>query len=556
VQKRLSTPIFSIKWKGWILIPESGVYKFATTSDDGSFLRINKKLVVDNGGHHGLEKVSGEIFLEKGSSPFEVLYFNSGGPGAIKTFWTPPNRSEERIPGEYLFVKRPTLIDFRLRKGIMRSVSRFRTPGLILGIVLILLLPLLVSFKVVTPKFQTFLRSASKRLIFSGIILIFIIGILEVFSAAFFIKFQEQFTFFDAQQYLVTEERQEKKRAIIESSGEQYLALGWDTNFSTPYGERPRKTLYNKPFISTFGDSFMYCAEVEDDQTWQTHLADFLKMDVYNFGVSGYGTDQAYLKFLSVYPEIRTPVVVLGVTTENINRIVNVYRPFYFPGTAGRSTKPRFILKNNKLDLLENPIRNKEEIKKLGDIQFIQQIGKFDWWYNRDNHPILQFPYSKILFNKRMWLEAFYGKGNRKIDDMNPRPWENLWGSEEARNLMFRILDAFVDYVEEHNAIPIIMVLPLQAQVRLKFNKQRHEEKVVKLLQYCERQKYLYFEGITPLAKSVTTEEQIRDLYAGHVSPKGNRILAEAMFQYLQKALPDLISHYQKMEDFQVTALE
>ena len=155
-----------------------------------------------------------------------------------------------------------------------------------------------------------------------------------------------------------------------------------------------------------------------------------------------------------------------------------------------------------------------------------------------------------------MWLEAFYGKGNYKINDMNPRPWENLWGSEEARNLMFRILDAFVDHVEEHNAIPIIMVLPLQDQVRLKFNKQRHEEKVIKLLQYCERQNYLYFEGITPLANSVAAESHIRDLYVGHVSPKGNRILAEAMFQYLQKALPDLISHYQEMEDFQVTILK
>jgi len=120
-------------------------------------------------------------------------------------------------------------------------------------------------------------------------------------------------------------------------------------------------------------------------------------------------------------------VAVSGLTTENINRIVNVYRPFYFSGTAGRSTKPRFILKNNKLNLLKNPIRSKEEIKKLGDIQFIQQIGEFDWWYNRDNYPILQFPYSKILFNKRMWIEAFYGSGNHKIDDMDPRPWENLW---------------------------------------------------------------------------------------------------------------------------------
>lgn len=122
--------------------------------------------------------------------------------------------------------------------------------------------------------------------------------------------------------------------------------------------------------------------------------------------------------------------------------------------------------------LLDNPIQTKADVQKLGDLQFLYEIGKFDWWYNRDNYPILRFPYSKILFNKRMWLEAIYGKVNRNINDMNPRPWEDLWDSEEAGELMFRILDAFVKQAQERHALPIIMILPLQYQVQLKFETQ------------------------------------------------------------------------------------
>ncbi len=35
------TEAFSVKWQGWIMISEPGMYTFATKSDDGSSLSIN-----------------------------------------------------------------------------------------------------------------------------------------------------------------------------------------------------------------------------------------------------------------------------------------------------------------------------------------------------------------------------------------------------------------------------------------------------------------------------------------------------------------------------------
>ena len=541
VHERLASRTFSVKWQGWIVIPATGTYIFATESDDGSYVLIENKRVVDNGGIHGKRKARGEIFLEKGTYRFEVLFFTIGGNAVIDTFWTRPGNDEEPLPATFLFLKTPGWFGFRLRQAVMLLFGTLKIPALMVGILLLLLLPFLLFLKVFRPQLQSLFRSFPKKITFSGGIFIFAVVTIECCSAIFFNVFQHQFTFFDARHYLLTAEEQEDRMQKIERSGEHFLTLGWDSDFATPYGERPRKTIYRQPFIATFGDSFTYCDEVEHDQTWQTHLADLLQKDVYNFGANGYGTDQAYLKYLTVSPDISIPIVILGVTTENINRIVNVYRPFYFPKTSIRATKPRFLLKNNTLVRLDNPIQTPADVQKLDDLQFLHEIGQFDWWYNRDNYPILRFPYSKILFNKRMWLEAIYGKADRNINDMNPRPWEDLWDSEEAGKLMFRILDAFVEQARKRHAIPIIMILPLQYQVRLKFQTQEHETRVLRLLEYCQKNGYAHFEAITALADSVDAEEDIRELYVGHVSPKGNRIIAEALFQYLQQQFPDLI---------------
>lgn len=523
---------FSVKWQGWIVIETPGEYEFITDSDDGSFLSIDKTRIVDNGGAHGPQRKSGKVFLEQGPHHFEVLYFSIGGASLCEVLWIPPEQAEHRIPPEVFFAKRPTAAHRIFRTLVLRWKDEIRLILLSLGIMLILLLPLIGLLKI--------FKTSSRTLIFSGILLLVVLVGVESLSWIFFTVFQKEFTFFDLEYYLVSEELQEQM-LHAQLSDEKFFKFGWDMNYQTPYGERPRATSYGSPLLSSYGDSFTHCDEVEDEETWQEYLSELVQMDVYNFGVGGYGTDQAYLKYLSEYANRPTPIVVLGLITENINRIVNVYRPFYFPRTAGRATKPRFVLKNGELVLIENPVRRKSDVAKLGDLQFIQQIGKNDWWYNRDDYPILRFPYSKILLNKRMWLEIFYGRANRKINDIDPRPWEDLWETEDARALMFAIFDAFVKDVRAHGAQPVIMIFPLKHQVDLKFRTGEHDSRVTRIMEYCEQNAYDCFETITPLAEKADSHADIDSFFGGHVSAKGNRLIAEAFYQYLEKRFPDLL---------------
>ncbi|MGC8836916.1 MAG: PA14 domain-containing protein [Anaerolineae bacterium] len=98
----LPTP-FSIEWRGKIRAPVTGLYTFGTNSDDGSYVYIDGKLVVDNGGSHGIQYREGQIFLEEGYHDLVVQYFQEIGSRDMELWWTPPGGPHEIVPLEVLW---------------------------------------------------------------------------------------------------------------------------------------------------------------------------------------------------------------------------------------------------------------------------------------------------------------------------------------------------------------------------------------------------------------------------------------------------------------------
>lgn len=531
-QPREVAPPFSVRWSGWLFAPTSGTYRFALASHGSAYLRIDDALVARSSRPE--QGASGEVDLPAGSHRIEVSYASAGGPDELAVLWTPPGGPEEPLPPRRLFVRRPGWLGATARDAL----ARLWRPG-VLGAAG-LLAALALAGRLLVRSARATLRSSPRERLFAAVMVAAVLIAVEALSAAFFLTFRAHFTFFDLDQYLLGRPLQDEKIARAEAGGARYLALGWDTSFATPFGERPRTSSFGRPFMATFGDSFTHCDDVADHETWQEGLSRLLERDVYNFGVPAYGTDQAYLKFLDVHPRLRTPVVGLGVTTENINRIVNVYRPFYFPKTGNPSTKPRFVLREGRLHLLDNPVKGSADVRRLGERDFVRRIGANDWWYNRDDHPVLEFPYSGILFNRRMWLEVWFGRGDRRVGDIDPRPWANLWESEEARGLMLALLDAFVARAQQEGAVPVIVVLPLRYQVRLAARGRHDDRRLGRLLAACRERAYRCFDGVDALARSVRSEGEVDDLFAGHVSARGNRVLAEALAAYLRREIPAL----------------
>jgi hypothetical protein len=101
-EKQVPSP-FSIRWEGWLTIENDGIYMFSLSSDDGSFLYVDNKLVIDNGQEHGLIKISNVVNLGAGYHPIEVRYFDIKWNADFKLEWLPPDGVEESaIPGDLL----------------------------------------------------------------------------------------------------------------------------------------------------------------------------------------------------------------------------------------------------------------------------------------------------------------------------------------------------------------------------------------------------------------------------------------------------------------------
>lgn len=85
--KHRSKKPFSCIWHGLLYIKESGLYTIGTTSDDGSWIYIDDKLIVDNGGRHENRCVLNQIQLEKGFHKLSIHYFDKGGDANLEINW-------------------------------------------------------------------------------------------------------------------------------------------------------------------------------------------------------------------------------------------------------------------------------------------------------------------------------------------------------------------------------------------------------------------------------------------------------------------------------------
>ena len=120
-----------------------------------------------------------------------------------------------------------------------------------------------------------------------------------------------------------------------------------------------------QPCVSTYGDSFVYGSEVENDATYPHFLSGSLGCPVRNFGVPGFGSDQAVMLFRAQAAVDTASVVVFQHLTENILRNVNRYANLLYPGGTPRF-KPRFILDaRDSLRYLPPPVASAEDFDRL-----------------------------------------------------------------------------------------------------------------------------------------------------------------------------------------------
>jgi outer membrane protein OmpA-like peptidoglycan-associated protein len=89
---------FGLIYKGVFEITEPGDYYWRLSSDDGSILWVDNKIIIDNDGVHGENSIDSEMNLNKGLHSIKVWYFQ--GPAteiALQLFVKEPGSETEEI---------------------------------------------------------------------------------------------------------------------------------------------------------------------------------------------------------------------------------------------------------------------------------------------------------------------------------------------------------------------------------------------------------------------------------------------------------------------------
>jgi len=78
------TAAFALKYKGYIKVPDTGIYTFYLTCDDGGKLYLDNRVIVDNDGLHSAIEKSGQAALSMGIHPFTLDFIEGGGGFTLK----------------------------------------------------------------------------------------------------------------------------------------------------------------------------------------------------------------------------------------------------------------------------------------------------------------------------------------------------------------------------------------------------------------------------------------------------------------------------------------
>jgi hypothetical protein len=98
---------FSVTWRGYLTVPAAGTYELGTTSDDGSQLFVDDRLVVDNGGQHSAQTRTATVHLTSGSHRVMLVYTQEGGDLHLEWTWSPEGSAPAAVPA-WLLSRRPT----------------------------------------------------------------------------------------------------------------------------------------------------------------------------------------------------------------------------------------------------------------------------------------------------------------------------------------------------------------------------------------------------------------------------------------------------------------
>ncbi len=266
--------------------------------------------------------------------------------------------------------------------------------------------------------------------------------------------------------------------------------------------------------IALYGDSFVFSEEVGYGDSLAFHLENTLgpKQQVLNFGVPGYGIDQAHLRFVHSASDWRPNIAVLGYIGHDLIRALDVYT-FLRPSWGIPFSKPRYeivgdsgLRLNNVPNIGAAEIFAANDIAELPLIQLDPNYFAFDWQK--------QFAHNSMIF--------------RLVASLLPRyPVEDGSFQHSVTETGARIIKEFVVHAQSEGIIPLVVYLP---------SRQDFEGASMTVKeQTIARARELGVE-VADLTDCLSTKVQYENLFVSkgvHYSGRGNQAFAQCLISLL-----------------------
>lgn len=274
--------------------------------------------------------------------------------------------------------------------------------------------------------------------------------------------------------------------------------------------------------IALFGDSYTHGDDVPFENSWGYYLENNLEengiqAEVINFGVSAYGTDQAFLRWQKLGRKLSPDIVILGFDAENVNRNVNLIRPIYKPSTRLPFSKPRFVLDGERLRVINIPVLSPENV-----VDVMQNIETWDFVEHEYFFDPKDYQDSIWLKSKLVALALSLGS------DQGTK--QHLYSlDEEPAQLTLEIIQEFRKDVEADGRRFLVVHLPRRSNMATILAGDTLEYAEL-LAEIAKTNTVVYPEyRLLEEAKSSSLEA----LFKGHYSARGNRVIADAIAEFL-----------------------
>lgn len=278
--------------------------------------------------------------------------------------------------------------------------------------------------------------------------------------------------------------------------------------------------------LAAFGDSFTFGGDVADRHAYPEALARLDPgLEVENFGVPAYGLDQAFLRYQRVGRASLPEVVVIGFMAENIFRNVNVFRPFYRPGSKTPFAKPRYRPSQPGLTLAENPLPRLADYHRLlaRPAETLERLGRHDHFYRTEPHAEAIDRSATVRLAKLARQQLVPGNGIERHGSYDT--------DSEAFRVTTDLFTAFYEMALGDGAQPVILIFPERADLD-RWQRTR-TKRYAPLLQFIAAKKYRVVDAMTAL-DGMGREHSLDDLIPAHLTPLANQRVAEYLLEQLR----------------------